>query len=393
MERTWGPPFSQYSQYSFKPREHRVLREDAARSLKLYKIPPLSLIESTLYISSCGTDGPGTADDRQRTVATILGYMVATAKNEHESVLEYYYGFLCLRRLLHLTCRYVLKETDSSDHEGGFLQQGANENDVFQATAFAALDKAAEASASESRFERFCNIFTHSDFLLDRTAREWFTTIPFRGLWGERDRVLSLCVQGLLPGFSLLLLAMVTTFSQDQREHKLVQDKVSTKAEQFELAQLITDAEVISLSGRILLLIFFEGRDFDTMEFAGFQDFIDKLDDFQEAVYKSVSAFPGHFNSSKIEWAKTMAQLDLWLALGKFDGFDRKEGGITMQVLSSARVWRRCTNVMVDFHIAIQHCAYPRCFQLFTRQGRLRVRYMCQKCNTAVYCDTNCQRA
>ncbi|KAG8795405.1 hypothetical protein FRC12_014889 [Ceratobasidium sp. 428] len=129
------------------------------------------------------------------------------------------------------------------------------------------------------------------------------------------------------------------------------------------------------------------------MEFAGFQDFIDKLDGFQEGLYRSISAFPEHFNASEVEWAKTMAQLNLWLALGKFDGFDRKEGGITMQILSSARVWRRCANLMADLHIAMQNCAYPRCFQRSTREGTLRVRYLCQKCNTVTYCDTNCQRA
>ncbi|KAG8782353.1 hypothetical protein FRC12_020933, partial [Ceratobasidium sp. 428] len=91
----------------------------------------------------------------------------------------------------------------------GSQQLSTSRNNTLQATAFAALDRAGRATKDQPSFATFCKIFTRSSFLSDSLAQETFRSSLTKGLWEDRDKFLTLCLRGQLPGFSLLLLAVM----------------------------------------------------------------------------------------------------------------------------------------------------------------------------------------
>ncbi|KAG8716492.1 hypothetical protein FRC09_015690 [Ceratobasidium sp. 395] len=199
----WGAQFAEYSRHNFDP--PRVSDQEANRFYDTHKVPHITVLERKLREFSSNTV-VSTSKAIKTTIWTLWNYIVATKRKEY-SLLNHYYGFLCLRYLIHFTCRAVLAESDTTESGSESQQLSKGRNNVPQATAFTALDLAGRATRDPLSFPTFCKIFTQPSFLSDSLSQELFRSLLSKELWDDRDKFLTLCLRGQLPGFSLLLLA------------------------------------------------------------------------------------------------------------------------------------------------------------------------------------------
>ncbi|KAG8765574.1 hypothetical protein FRC12_007427, partial [Ceratobasidium sp. 428] len=195
---TWGPELDQYSR-SFDPQLLPDMpNRDIADFYNRYKVLPLTSIQNSLCRSDPRTDILGFTGMK-------LGHMMEmlrkyTVVRRQTNIFNNYYGFLCVRNLVHITCLGVLRETNSLDHVLRSLQPNANWNTMSKTIAFAALDKAASTIENPRLLREFYQIFTRSCFILDNTTGEADPSLFTTMLWDSRDSFLTLCSRGVLPG-------------------------------------------------------------------------------------------------------------------------------------------------------------------------------------------------
>ncbi|KAG9097349.1 hypothetical protein FS749_006522 [Ceratobasidium sp. UAMH 11750] len=118
-------------------------------------------------------------------------------------IFKHYYGFLCVRYLVHIACLSVLREANLLDRTLRSLPRNLNWVQMSQAIAFAALNKAGNATVDPASLQEFYQIFEAF------YATEGKNDISFlvSSLWKDRDSFLEICLSSLLPGCPLLLLA------------------------------------------------------------------------------------------------------------------------------------------------------------------------------------------
>ncbi|KAG9087358.1 hypothetical protein FS749_002968, partial [Ceratobasidium sp. UAMH 11750] len=204
-EHIWGPVFNKYSTRGFHPRIIDISDEDIENFHKICKgIPPPAILESNL----CRSD-PRASDYRVMRVDSIMdamgGYMMTV---NCRKLFKHYYGFLCFRHLLHTICLVSLNETQTPATLLKSLNQGASWNDLCKLVAFEALNKGEKAAGDAASFQQFCGFFAGSRFLGDLHPGVFAAAILIP-LWEDRDSFLTLCLRGLLPGCSLLLLIVL----------------------------------------------------------------------------------------------------------------------------------------------------------------------------------------
>ncbi|KAG8772726.1 hypothetical protein FRC12_002923 [Ceratobasidium sp. 428] len=202
-EHIWGPGFSEYSIRDFEPRISKISRSEMEASERLYEIPPLSWVETSLR--RCDPRVRGTSRMSVDDIADALtGY---TRANNFCNVFKNYYGFLCVRYLLHTVCLAALGPT--VDVFVRSLPQNASWSDVSSRVAAEALKRAAQVTKNASSFEDYYGIFRGSrflDFLKDSDAGETYSFFLTGLLWSDRGSFLRLCQKGLLPGSAILLM-------------------------------------------------------------------------------------------------------------------------------------------------------------------------------------------
>ncbi|KAG8705513.1 hypothetical protein FRC09_002916 [Ceratobasidium sp. 395] len=180
------------------------------------------------------------------------------------------------------------------------------------------------------------------------------------------------------------------------------QDNISTRQEQRELAQMLAEIDFVGLVGRVLLLISDEGNEFQNTE--RFKQLLDGVYALGDVISKSASTSPELFIDSKIEWGKVFLQLGEWRAWDHLNlnwrdpnyesQISAKDGEIMRHIVQTFTAWTHFGDSLSSNDTGIpQNCANPRCIQPITRERRLRVRYMCEKCHLVAYCGQNCQRA
>ncbi|KAG8793434.1 hypothetical protein FRC12_002730 [Ceratobasidium sp. 428] len=210
----WGVPFSQYSQRRFEPRTPSVSEQEAELFYNTYEAPHLAVLEKKLHRFCSGGKTPSSTDTEA--IISILGRYMTATKRENFSLLNYYYGFLCLRFLIHYTCCAVLAEKGTLlGGSSNFPHTSGSWNSRLQTTAFAALDRAGKATRERASLAALRVTFTRSSFLSDPDAREIFCSIMSSVLWEDRNMFLTLCLRGLLPGCSLLLFAATARIKLD----------------------------------------------------------------------------------------------------------------------------------------------------------------------------------
>ncbi|KAG9077758.1 hypothetical protein FRC06_008724 [Ceratobasidium sp. 370] len=94
----------------------------------------------------------------------------------------------------------------------------------------------------------------------------------------------------------------------------LQQRKISTQEDKHKFVQMLADIEIISLIGRVLLLITEEGSDIQNTEPLAMT--LIPLSEFKDVLDFSVSIAPELLRDSKIEWAKILAHLRFLITMG-----------------------------------------------------------------------------
>ncbi|KAG9099929.1 hypothetical protein FRC07_010459, partial [Ceratobasidium sp. 392] len=120
---------------------------------------------------------------------------------------ECYYGFLCVRHILQITCLSVLRGANSLAELLESLGPNASWDDVSQAVATKALNILAESSADAASFDETCLNLTDSAFVVYRDEKERSYSLLQRLLAVESVHLIELYSYGMLPGCALFLLA------------------------------------------------------------------------------------------------------------------------------------------------------------------------------------------
>ncbi|KAG9088017.1 hypothetical protein FS749_002490 [Ceratobasidium sp. UAMH 11750] len=462
----WGPKIDPYS-FNFDPSETKDLETAHAYLYAVHSAYHPARIQRDLLSFDLGVG------DLEKTIrfdhmsVNLRRYMDTTgeAKTQDNSfrVFRNYYGFLCVRYLIHLTCVTILRETNTMGNLAGYLHSQTNWNQVSKAVALVALSQASRATTTAALWKRFSAIFTRASFVEDMMAGSFSAILVIQMLWSDRGSLLSLYMRGLLPGCSLLILASLKLLAeggdmpgiagsypwllelgyrlyllgsrQDRQISRLVcvtaiekkgflgtetsrfidpkdsrmilsaysdlllvwrrdafrtkdipiefvshmatfamgysafdpsatdeerigtartalqflwllfehrgqipmpdhskirdnsiasfsfvarvQSEISTKANHYQLSQMLADVEFVALVGRVLLLIT-EANEVSSTDHS-FRKLPEILHDLQYTIDESTSIAPELFHESGIEWAKVLVQFSIWMVMGTMD--------------------------------------------------------------------------
>ncbi|KAG8699184.1 hypothetical protein FRC08_005455 [Ceratobasidium sp. 394] len=166
-----------------------------------------------------------------------------------------------------------------------------------------------------------------------------------------------------------------------------------TKDQRHSFAKMLADIEIISLCGRILLLVLDEGHEFENTEVLA--EICEQIASLKDVIGEAMSIAPELLlHESKIDFTKVMAQAGWALHTGRVNFTElTSNSGIANYVVDMMGSWAVFMDPLDEGHHVPKDCAYPRCHQMGTRETMLRVRYVCGRCNAVAYCDSNCQRA
>ncbi|KAG9077078.1 hypothetical protein FRC06_009107 [Ceratobasidium sp. 370] len=127
---------------------------------------------------------------------------------------------------------------------------------------------------------------------------------------------------------------------------RLIQsDCESARQEQPRFAQMLADCEIVSLIGRIILLILVDGNEFHNTEHLSIM--LEKLQMLDDAINKSAAAAPELFRDSKIEWMKVFSRLLLCSEGENTSGNDPDRARLVSSMLNT---WYQfATSLSVDY--------------------------------------------
>jgi hypothetical protein len=217
----WGPELDEYS-CSFEPRVSEPSTADVEKFWNDYQLVHVSVLESTL----CNHDLNNTLIYGERPLPAMMltlrkyinvnkqgvsGILLAPLRNHRNGdflqILKHYYGFLCIRQILHIVCIAILQEMDALDALLGCLDHEAGSKKFTHVTAYITLRLLVDVTSKPGLTrDMFTSIFegralfpsvggvTNEDILL-----------LVRLLWEDRGSFFTLCIRGLLPGCTVFL--------------------------------------------------------------------------------------------------------------------------------------------------------------------------------------------
>ncbi|KAG8692841.1 hypothetical protein FRC09_010916 [Ceratobasidium sp. 395] len=167
---------------------------------------------------------------------------------------------------------------------------------------------------------------------------------------------------------------------------RAIDEHISSKDQRYEMAQMLSKTEVIGLTGRLVLSAPYQGDELQNTD--KYKKLLKEISLMESAIKKSAVAAPELFTDSKIEWAKVFSHLEiLYTQITELEPNKDK----TQYIQLAMETWSRHASVLQDAQES-QKCAHPRCAQSDTREMALRVRYICERCGSAAYCDLGCQQ-
>ncbi|KAG9087477.1 hypothetical protein FS749_002894 [Ceratobasidium sp. UAMH 11750] len=169
--------------------------------------------------------------------------------------------------------------------------------------------------------------------------------------------------------------SMFGFFGYLQRKH------ISTREQQYRFAEMLTQAEIVALTGRVILLVIEEGNEFQDLELL--DRTIEEMSELEDPINKSAAVAPELFLDSKLEWAKVSIQVKAFAEMTNLNLSDEK----IRYLAGLFEGWERYTGMRRDYNNGPWKCMYPRCFQFSLTEPKS----MCGRCKEAVYCDSACQ--
>ncbi|KAG9091545.1 hypothetical protein FS749_016459 [Ceratobasidium sp. UAMH 11750] len=209
----WGPGMGQYSR-RFEPRISTILDEKTERLYRACKLPSLAHIETQLYKTDLRIGEDGLMN--LATVTTILRRYKTVNKKK---IFECYYGFLCVRHLLYLTCLAIL-QTSTLGEELEPCRPNMSWEEMTHELATEAMERAGRVATDMALLERLYLVIWCSK----RFTGKPDIVLLSRALWEDRGSFLTLCMRGLLPGCALLVFACCQLIQEGRSEEESRQE-------------------------------------------------------------------------------------------------------------------------------------------------------------------------
>ncbi|KAG8777663.1 hypothetical protein FRC12_000264 [Ceratobasidium sp. 428] len=202
------------------------------------------------------------------------------------------------------------------------------------------------------------------------------TSLEFVWLLFEHRGQITATEHSQLMGYGSHILQVVRAIDQ----------RISSKEQRYKMAQMLTITETVGLAGRLVLSALDQGNKLQNTD--KHKKLLKEISLMEGAIKKSAAAAPELFTDSKLEWAKVFLHLES-LAAQITELEPNKEK--TQYIRLAFKTWSRHASVLQDAQ-EVQKCAHPHCAQSDTREMALRVRYICERCGSAAYCNLNCQQ-
>ncbi|KAG8724724.1 hypothetical protein FRC09_015197 [Ceratobasidium sp. 395] len=207
LENLWGPHFDKYSRMqNFEPRPSPAFTEELDSFFDAHNAYPLRYTENKLLLFDLRGDPFGQI--RMMPLADSIHGLLNYMSEANHDALQHYYGYLCIRHMLYSTCLAILNGAGIIDEVAESMHPNASWGEWSQAVTLEALNLvvAQVAVYSHEEFGKF--VLRSPGFTSDSNGSEIKTAVLISALQKVRDRFLTLCSQGLLPGCSLLLLVL-----------------------------------------------------------------------------------------------------------------------------------------------------------------------------------------
>ncbi|KAG9077926.1 hypothetical protein FS749_010147 [Ceratobasidium sp. UAMH 11750] len=172
----------------------------------------------------------------------------------------------------------------------------------------------------------------------------------------------------------------------------IVDTCISTRAERRRLGKMLTDAEVIGLAGRVVLLLADEGIKLQSAKSID-QD-LEELSDLKFIIDATISVAADLFRDMRVEWVAVVNHLASLAGSGTLNRRD-KDSASTRCWLGMCDTWIQFGNSLGNGNgdDAPHSCAYPRCWRPPTQWKNVKIDYKCGRCSMVSYCGPDCQRA
>ncbi|QRV72214.1 hypothetical protein RhiJN_00228 [Ceratobasidium sp. AG-Ba] len=218
----WGPNFHNYL-LEIDPCSVRTSHDVHSEIYEQHNIPSLADVQE-LLIKPVSVDDPVeyVMEEIQSSMANLYRYMSVCRRK----IFSNHYGFLCIRRLLHLTCLCYMEGAGILDEALRLMEEPDTYSNLSRRIAWLAIEQLKYSPGVARTMELFSTGLND----LSKPASDspvLHTNISFlvQILWEDRGSFLNLCIRGLLPGCSVLLcsiaMRLLTWPSTDPREKLL----------------------------------------------------------------------------------------------------------------------------------------------------------------------------
>ncbi|KAG8694429.1 hypothetical protein FRC08_008494 [Ceratobasidium sp. 394] len=223
QEHLWGPEFEYYSQ-NFDPRESTISDESVTAFYSVHGVPPLAVLENTMCAHDIVEHNVGIIQQCLGEITRI--FQRYTAMNRAK-VFKNYYGFLCVRQILHLACLAILSTSHPGTHFYHSLDSTASYRKLAHIVALKAMEEVGEGFSRGELAINILNLGGQLGQISGASGENAVFPLVTHKLWEDRDTFLTLCACGLLPGCSLLICTLYAygpASSGDQDFYTLLKD-------------------------------------------------------------------------------------------------------------------------------------------------------------------------
>ncbi|KAG9088349.1 hypothetical protein FRC06_002080 [Ceratobasidium sp. 370] len=198
QQQPWGPGLDYYSQ-NFDPRKSSISEEAVTTFYNAHGIPPLAALENILC-------RPEIVEKKVKIIGARLSEIMKLFKRYTPS----YYGFLCVRQILHLTCLAIISNPHPTNHFYRTLDTTESYKTQTETLARRVMWEVGEGATGEWVAGTILQMAVRLAQISGESGGSTDFPLVIRKLWEDRDSFLTLCARGMLPGCPLLLFAVYT---------------------------------------------------------------------------------------------------------------------------------------------------------------------------------------
>ncbi|KAG8720846.1 hypothetical protein FRC08_017887 [Ceratobasidium sp. 394] len=259
----WGPELGQYSR-DFDPYISEISWQTYTDSSGTHEIPTLDGLETILGLSD-----PRRSDFHKAELSiseAMEMIKIYTTDGDGQPIFKHYWGFLCVRYILHTTCLTLLEEVGMLDEILGLLPPSEDWNEFSDSIADAASGLTADTVTTAALPRILNQVFSETNFSKFQGRVETDAGFLIRQLWMDRESFFALCSDGLLPGCALLFLAAWKWFPTEPRRRQSFRTDCLLLQDLCYRLYLVGSNEELQVLHRVCLYIIDKNIEWDRFE-------------------------------------------------------------------------------------------------------------------------------